>query len=847
MNAIFSIAFDASVRAIPAAAAVGMILSALRVRSATARHAAWTAVAIAMLLMPVMPKLPVPSVLSTTRAISQPEAPLPDFAAPATPFTPQAAPSAPLSIPAPGPLPAPHPLPWTSIIFALYLAGLLALLARLAIGWWGAHALIRSAQRVAVPSGGIPVFESSAIAAPLTAGVFRPRILLPEVWRLWPADKLRAVLVHESAHVHRRDGMIFLLAQMNRCFFWFHPLAWWLERQILATAEQAADEAAVATTGAPRAYAQILIEMADEVRRRGGLHAAPAFMSGGSLERHIDSILSARQSVPMSRRRKAVVVFACTISLFVAACGQQANSRAARAEARRKLDTEREASWKAAGDFASAAQRMSADEVAALEAGLQTSPDNLNARKKLLAYYGGKLSTAVKQTPLDPETGRTGSGRQTAQSNSAAAQLSSVPKQMPRTEIDQDAAKAVIAAALPHYFWLIEHHPDDDFLRSDGRFTAPHPFSSMALGIPGIFYSPFDRNPNPQNVERARKIWLAHAEQNNLSPIACLNAFDFFRNVDKPLAEKMLLKGRAADPGNEASPRSWTGTLGQFYAQVLTTRMFAQPMLSRLGPVSSAYAAEVRHRLETSNDPQVLLATASSLVGLGVPPAADLDLGDALIKRAQTIQPDSTWARQLQVTAADARTTVALPEAIRFGALDSRRAAIEQLPPGERFRELVNIAILAGDQSMRSRYQHDEPAAKTAWQRAAMYANEALQLAPAAINHPDYGTALFKANMVLGLAAIEAGDSKSAAAYLLKAADSPVTDALRYPITNARPWPTFGSLPSTLEAALLKAGERDAVIAFLKRYSEITVSDRQRALDDLAAIQQGKPPSFVRS
>ena len=194
------------------------------------------------------------------------------------------------------------------MILGFYLTGAVTLLARLAIGWWGAHSLVRAAAPVSVQSGGIPVHESAAVAAPLTAGVFRPRILLPQVWRDWPAEKLRAVLVHEAAHVWRRDGMIALLTQVNRCLFWFHPLAWWLEREIMATAEQAADEAAVGTSVAPRAYAQILIEMADEVRRRGGLRAAQALsMAGGSLERRIDSILSAHPMVPMSRRRKAVV------------------------------------------------------------------------------------------------------------------------------------------------------------------------------------------------------------------------------------------------------------------------------------------------------------------------------------------------------------------------------------------------------------------------------------------------------------------------------------------------------------------------------------------------------------
>lgn len=38
------------------------------------------------------------------------------------------------------------------------------------------------------------------------------------------------MLTHEREHVRRRDPLVRWLALLNRCVFWFHPLAWWLER-----------------------------------------------------------------------------------------------------------------------------------------------------------------------------------------------------------------------------------------------------------------------------------------------------------------------------------------------------------------------------------------------------------------------------------------------------------------------------------------------------------------------------------------------------------------------------------------------------------------------------------------
>jgi hypothetical protein len=87
---------------------------------------------------------------------------------------------------------------------------------------------------------------------------------------------------------------------------------------------------------------------------------------------------------------------------------------------------------------------------------------------------------------------------------------------------------------------------------------------------------------------------------------------------------------------------------------------------------------------------------------------------------------------------------------------------------------------------------------------------------------------------------------KAASAYLLKAAEAPVTEALKYPIVNARPWPMNRHFPSVLAAALLKAGQRDAVVEFLESYSRITVAGRDRWLEDIALIRQGKLPSWAK-
>jgi beta-lactamase regulating signal transducer with metallopeptidase domain len=857
MNGLIHIALEASIRAAVAASCVGAILALARVRSGAVRHAAWTAVLCAMLLMPVLPRITpeigVPVV--STPVFREADTEIAPPAMPVRPLvqasaTPMQAPAVPLAAPAP----APRGALWPWAALAAYLAGVLILLARLAVGWRSARSLARTAEPVAVPLEGVRVCQSGAVATPLTVGVLRPRVLLPHTWTEWSGAKLCAVLAHEAAHVRRRDGVVALAARLNRCLFWFHPFAWWLERQLAVTAEQACDEAAVRAVGQSGEYADILLEMAEAVRRKGGRLAwqGIGMDGGGALECRIDRILRGDLARRMSRPRKAAVAVACAAAIFLAAaCRQNSDSvlmaqaqreaaeyarRSARFGARQKEHRDREA----------AARTMTAGQAAALEAEVRKNPDDPDARRKLLDFYYARLNAQVRRI--------------------AYARLSAQVRRTTPTAppVDPVAVKATIAAGMPHTFWLIEHHPED--------FEAP-------LWSRYVFPSPYNPQPDPAYLERARKLWVEQADRDGRPAAVYANALGFFSMIDKPLAEKTLLRGQAADPKGETLEvmGPWTLLLGRFYGELLSSQ---RPVPANANPVAafyqahgaidpqSAYAVEVRRKLEQSKDVQLLLFTADSLVSMQNrqhgPDYDPIAFGKTLIHRALEFQPDSTWARQLLNVAADQELIESLPEAVWNGPFESRHQAIQALPDGDRFRELALLAIAEGDQAVYAEVairslppgeqgrhadvvRNDAANAPTNWQHAGQYAQEALDLASKARNHPDYGMAFFNANMVLGMAAIKNGDAKSAAAYLLKAADAPATDALKYPIGNARPWPTNWQFPNTLAAALLQAGERDAVVAFLEKYAHIIIPGRGRTLVDIAAIRSGKLPEWAQA
>src|SRR5688500_15533951 len=269
---------DISARAAAAALAVAIVLRLFRVGAPGLRHAAWTTVLAAMLLMPLLPSivpaLPVP--LALPRDVG---APVERSSAPVT--SEAAAPVTVTGLPVPQrgetvrvesivltpPPQAPRPV-WPLVVFGIYVGGVLLFAARLLYGSYLVARMIGRGRRIGGDSmrAGAPVVDSPDVAVPMTAGAFHPVIVLPADGQEWPAAALAAVLAHDGAHARRRDALAAFISRVTRVIFWFHPLAWWLERHLAITAEHVCDEAAAREIREPRRYAEILLEMGDVVR-----------------------------------------------------------------------------------------------------------------------------------------------------------------------------------------------------------------------------------------------------------------------------------------------------------------------------------------------------------------------------------------------------------------------------------------------------------------------------------------------------------------------------------------------------------------------------------------------------
>lgn len=168
----------------------------------------------------------------------------------------------------------------------------------------------------------VKLFSSAFVSTPLTWGTRTPIILLPEEALDWHEEHRRVVLRHEMAHIARGDSLVQLVAGFVCAIYWFHPLAWMIERRLRAECERACDDQVV-SLGTPAAdYAAHLLEVARSARSFG----APGFLSvamarPSQLEGRLLAVLNeSRQRFAASRtERLAAMVISVLVLLPLAA------------------------------------------------------------------------------------------------------------------------------------------------------------------------------------------------------------------------------------------------------------------------------------------------------------------------------------------------------------------------------------------------------------------------------------------------------------------------------------------------------------------------------------------------
>jgi beta-lactamase regulating signal transducer with metallopeptidase domain len=798
-SAVIAALIDASVRALLVAAAVGVVLFVARARTGSVAHTAWTLVMLTMLMLPVLPKwlpalpisLPQPTVMSTPPLVAVDT--IQNRVAQAPTRTPSSANTAPVAsrlIEERAPLVTPEParISTATVVLFIWIGGVAVMLVRLSAGWW--HAA-RLAARCSAERG--EVSESVLVSTPVAVGVWAPRILVPASWRAWPDGLRDAVLVHERAHIRRRDMLVNLLAHANRCVYWFHPLAWWLERRIATTAEQACDDEVMRANGEAQSYAGLLVDMANSVRTSGGRVAWPGagIMGPGALSDRVERILDGRAGAAITSARRWTVI-ALTLSLLVPgiACRQPVPALRENPElaAQFKRDRERRLELEAMKNLDRAG-------LAALEAQVAKSPDDLELTAKLINFYrdyGQKLL----------------------------------------------GWNEMVAARRPHLLRLIEKHPDSDYtgwplpqrLDPDGwakaralwmaHLAAPN-VSPKILGQAARFFGISEKPVAEQILLRAMKM-----DPDGPQPRVVSNTY--------------------------YSP--WSSRLGGLYARAIVGSdddTLGNVVRSvSLEEANGAFATAAKKKLAESKDPALLRAAGSYLVQnarswegkigdqqieLGFDHRA---LGESYLDRAAVLDPDSETTRRFEAyrkRAANEEKLSALAKEKVGGWMKATPEAVAVLSEPDR---IALLPRLAAEAIMWAEAIEHDPTIKDdtgrRYAQARAFSDQALQLVDKLGTGAATSELRVTGHMARGIVALRDGDRAAAVAHLKASTDGVDVNV----VAEDHLW-------SRLTNYLLAAGERETVAQFFDTLSR--ASSGARFADSAKAIRAGQmPDSYQR-
>jgi beta-lactamase regulating signal transducer with metallopeptidase domain len=235
---------------------------------------------------------------------------------------------------------------------AVALAGLV----RMALGWRRLAVLSRSAQpleldrhertlerlRATLGIAALPTIVTSAtLCEPVAIGLFKPRVVLPEgLAEAIASDALHDVLVHECAHIVRRDAWVGLSQCLAGVLLWPHPLVHFLNGQLQRAREEVCDNH-VLRCGNPRGYARTLLALTEQYLTKGAMRPGLGLLGARwTLADRVAGLLDTRRSSMTRATFRMKMALAATLAVAGLATSIVRLDRSARADGPEAKQTE---------------------------------------------------------------------------------------------------------------------------------------------------------------------------------------------------------------------------------------------------------------------------------------------------------------------------------------------------------------------------------------------------------------------------------------------------------------------------------------------------------------------------
>ena len=172
------------------------------------------------------------------------------------------------------------------------------------------------------------LMRSEDVQMPFACGLVRPTIVLPAESDEWDIERRRAVLMHELAHIRRRDLLGHTLGRLACAVYWFHPLVWTAARRMRIESERACDDLALTCGLRATTYAEHLLDIVTAV----GKTRTPAIAIPMAHRREFEGRMLAILDPALRRgvgRRQSAALLVGLVALVVVVGGAVPAPRAA--------------------------------------------------------------------------------------------------------------------------------------------------------------------------------------------------------------------------------------------------------------------------------------------------------------------------------------------------------------------------------------------------------------------------------------------------------------------------------------------------------------------------------------
>ena len=178
------------------------------------------------------------------------------------------------------------------------------------------RALDQGALRLGI-SRRVALLLDSQDSMPVVWGLWRVNLRLPADAIDWNSEQRNSVLLHELAHVRRRDLPILAATQWVAAINWFNPLFWLAAWRLHVERERACDDLVLEAGVKPSLYAGHLLQFVDQLRSVSWLQVCGLAMARkSSLETRLSAILS--QQINRHRPTRRLVTLSALIGCLSA-------------------------------------------------------------------------------------------------------------------------------------------------------------------------------------------------------------------------------------------------------------------------------------------------------------------------------------------------------------------------------------------------------------------------------------------------------------------------------------------------------------------------------------------------